>query len=72
MIKEKTQRELLELIDFAAASTFLSGIPINPELIESYKDLIKNGINAEDLFLIIAEDREKILQRTKSKEGATE
>ena len=70
MIKEKTQRELLELIDFAAASTFLSGRPINPELIESYKDLIKNGINAIDLFLIIAEDRERILQRIEPKEGA--
>jgi hypothetical protein len=63
MIDEKTSRELLELVDFAAASTFLSGLPVNQERIEKYKDLIRGGITAEGLFKVMADDREKILQR---------
>ena len=67
MIIEKTERELLEAIDFATASTFLSGLPINSERTERYKAMIRDGITAENFFKIMAEDREKILQGIQSK-----
>jgi hypothetical protein len=70
MIIKKTERELLKAIDFATASTFLSGLPINPERTERYKAMIRGGITAENFFKVMAEDREKILQRIQS-EGRT-
>lgn len=70
MIIEKTERELLEAIDFATASTFLSGLPINSERTERYKAMIRDGITAKNFFKIMAEDREKILQGIQS-EGRT-
>ena len=70
MINKKTQRELLEIVDFGVASTFLSGLPINQERVEKYKDLIRSGATAENLFKAMADDREKILQRIKPAEKA--
>ena len=67
MIIKKTERQLLEAIDFATASTFLSGLPINSERTERYKAMIRGGITAENFFKIMAEDREKILQGIQSK-----
>ena len=72
MINKKTQRELLEIVDFGVASTFLSGLPINQEQVEKYKDLIRSGATVENLFKAMADDREKILQRIKPEEKATD
>ena len=72
MTNEKTERELLEAVDFATASMFLSGLTINPERTARYKAMIRGGITAENLFKVMAEDREKILQRIKSEAGATD
>ena len=72
MTNEKTERDLLEAVDFATASLFLSGLTIDSNRAARYKAMIRGGITAENLFKVMAEDREKILQRIKSKMGATD
>lgn len=71
MINAKTERELLDAVDFAAASTFLSGLTINPERTARYKAMIRGGITAKTLLEIMAEDRKKILQDIAPGESAT-
>jgi len=71
MSNEKTERELLAAVDFAAASSFLSGITVNPERLARYKAMIRGGITTENFFNVMAEDRKRILQRIKSEASAT-
>ena len=72
MTNEKTERELLEAVDYAAASLFLSGLSINSERTDRYKAMIRGGITAENLFKVMAEDRAKILQKISVESGATD
>ena len=72
MTNEKTERDLLEAVDFATVSLFLSGLTIDSNRAARYKAMIRGGITAENLFKVMAEDREKILQRIKSEMGATD
>jgi hypothetical protein len=62
MSDAKTERELLEAIDFSAANNALSGYPVCPVKIARYKAMVRGGITFENLFAIMAEDSEKALQ----------
>lgn len=72
MANKKTERELLAAVDYASASLFLSGLPINSEQTDRYKAMIRGGITAENLFKVMAEDREKILQKISIEAGTTD
>ena len=72
MIEEKTQRELLDALDFANASMYLSNLPVNSEKVERYKAMIRGGITAENLLKVMDDDRQKILQSFKPGDRLTE
>jgi hypothetical protein len=62
MSDTKTERELLEAIDSAAANNALSGYPVCPVKIARYKAMARGGITVANLLKVMAEDREKAFQ----------